>query len=341
MFSQEDSLASLSVMPASEKAMRMTAISGRKCSVLLPKSGQLGLLVKMLLASQRWQSKARFLKWDVRNLYSEKVTDYTTTDRDKSSPSSECAETLKVQDIQCSRLLFRLVPLEPHTEGTESSLLLKTPCQADSYTDKMKSQGISGTSGTLAQEIVNGYARKNRGLILPTPNASEGEKYTNTYNPKSQMGKSLSAMAGSMMLPTQMGSDCKKRGPNSKQKGVAEVISEKLLPTPRASSAMSASIDNAADVKRFPNLETVVARLLLPTPAARDHKQDIVDGKLAARAEKHQVGMGETIAQMVVSQGLEGGQTSRLSPLFTEEMMGFPLMWTASPYLSASGEQKA
>lgn len=50
---------------------------------------------------------------------------------------------------------------------------LKTPCTADSYTDKMKSKGVSGTSGTLAQEVVNGYAEKHRGLILPTPRANK------------------------------------------------------------------------------------------------------------------------------------------------------------------------
>ena len=36
----------------------------------------------------------------------------------------------------------------------------------------------------------------------------------------------------------------------------------------------------------------------------------------------------------------DGGNTSRLSPLFTEEMMGFPLMWTALPFLSESGAPK-
>ena len=35
-----------------------------------------------------------------------------------------------------------------------------------------------------------------------------------------------------------------------------------------------------------------------------------------------------------------GGGNSRLSPLFTEEMMGFPLMWTALPFLSESGAPK-
>ena len=32
------------------------------------------------------------------------------------------------------------------------------------------------------------------------------------------------------------------------------------------------------------------------------------------------------------------GQPFRLSPLFTEEMMGFPLMWTTLPFLSQCGE---
>ena len=35
----------------------------------------------------------------------------------------------------------------------------------------------------------------------------------------------------------------------------------------------------------------------------------------------------------------DGGEDFRLSPLFTEEMMGFPLMWTTWPFLLESGEQ--
>ena len=33
------------------------------------------------------------------------------------------------------------------------------------------------------------------------------------------------------------------------------------------------------------------------------------------------------------------GRNSQLNPLFVEEMMGFPLMWTTLPYLSRSGER--
>ncbi len=33
------------------------------------------------------------------------------------------------------------------------------------------------------------------------------------------------------------------------------------------------------------------------------------------------------------------GGTSQLNPLFVEEMMGFPLMWTALPFLSPDGDK--
>ena len=127
----------------------------------------------------------------------------------------------------------------PNLETVIARSLLKTPCAMDCSADLRKSKSVSGTSGTLAQEIASGYVEK-RGWILPTPTAIEGEKYTNTYNPNSQMGKSLSAMAGSGML-----SEC---APEN------------------------------------------------------------------------------------------DGQPFRLSPLFTEEMMGFPLMWTALPFFSENGE---
>lgn len=46
--------------------------------------------------------------------------------------------------------------------------------------------------------------------LLPTPNASEGAKYTTTYNQHSQMGRSLTAMAINGMLGTKI--DRKKDG---------------------------------------------------------------------------------------------------------------------------------
>ena len=106
--------------------------------------------------------------------------------------------------------------------------LLKTPCAMDGTISSGKKNPVSGNSGTLAQEIMNGYAYR-RGVLptptaqdfklrgpnshqqglpefirglLPTPTAGEGTKWARTYNPKSQMGKGLSVLAVNNMLPT-------------------------------------------------------------------------------------------------------------------------------------------
>lgn len=118
----EDSLASLSAWPGKEKERMITVTSGLKCSGLYGKSGQLGSLVRMLLESSRWYSPVRRLKWEVRPLYSERITEkeYCT---DKNMLSKPFVETLSVKDMPSNRYLFRLVPSERRTEGTEFGLL--------------------------------------------------------------------------------------------------------------------------------------------------------------------------------------------------------------------------
>lgn len=366
-FSREASHANLSVMPGSEKARMMTAISGRSCIEPLTKSNPIGLWLKTLVESSRWSSKARFLEWRTRMLFSQRITVFDDTNSEAPSPSNESAETFKSMDIPSSLCLYRLVPLEPPTVETECSSLrtetfLKTPCAADSFTDNMKSKGVSGTSGTLAQEVVSGYAEKHRGLLLPTPlaverehpdrvaalkatgatrinsrangeqrpnglmdalhfygmlptpTAIEGVKYTNAYNPDSQMGQSLSAMAGSG-----------------------------LLPTPRANVVNGCDLNNPKLAERNKgNLEEEVAKMLadglLPTPTASLEKQSHSNLENIPRQEHN---LHEVLAKVVQKKQPDavGGTHSRLSPLFTEEMMGFPLMWTALPFLSQNGEQ--
>jgi hypothetical protein len=105
--------------------------------------------------------------------------------------------------------------------------------------------------------------------LLPTPTAIEGVKWTNTWNPNSQMEQSLSAMAGSGMLPT-------------------------------------------------PFLGTVTA-----TSGCRTEKF----GKGRNISPKE---LARKIAESTESEN--AGKTSRLSPLFTEEMMGFPYRHTTMPF---------
>ena len=141
-----------------EEARKMTATSGRQCIAPSTKSSPLGLWLRTLLESSRWSSRARFLRWQVQPLFSTRLTTFEDdTNCERPLPCNASAQTLKVTDIPSSRCLFRLVPSEPPTDETgcsssqgESKPFLKTPCTADSYTDQMKSKGVSGTSGTLA-----------------------------------------------------------------------------------------------------------------------------------------------------------------------------------------------
>jgi hypothetical protein len=68
----------------------------------------------------------------------------------------------------------------------------------------------------------------------------------------------------------------------------------------------------------MPNLATQVQQML-PTPMAQEH--DKITGK------ENQDSLTKRVRQQT-------GKTSQLSPLFVEEMMGFPKGWTASPFQS-------
>jgi len=63
---------------------------------------------------------------------------------------------------------------------------------------------------------------------------------------------------------------------------------------------------------------------MLPTPIAQEH--DKVTGK------ENQDSLTKRAREMT-------GKTSQLSPLFVEEMMGFPKNWTASPFQSGEENQ--
>ena len=155
MFSREDSHASRSPMPGSAEARTMTATSGRICAEQYRRSDPLGSLVRMLLESPRWSSRVKLFKWESRPLYSERRTLFAPTNCASDSLLSECAPILKVSDIQSNRLLFRLEPLEHHTEETEFLSWLKTPTAWD-YKEKMQSDNTPHSSGTLGQKAAMG-----------------------------------------------------------------------------------------------------------------------------------------------------------------------------------------
>ncbi len=100
----------------------MTATSGRKCYEQYGRFSPIGLLVKTLLESSQWYNPAVKLRWDVKNLCSERLTEKEYC-IGKNTLSKQCVTTLNVEDISSNRLLFRLVPSERRTEETVSSLL--------------------------------------------------------------------------------------------------------------------------------------------------------------------------------------------------------------------------
>ena len=76
---------------------------------------------------------------------------------------------------------------------------------------------------------------------------------------------------------------------------------------------------------------------LLPTPRANV----VTDLNLNSEglANRNHANLEERIAACVCRLKTDG-DIFRLNPLFTEEMMGFPLMWTALPFLSQNGKKK-
>lgn len=180
-------------------------------------------------------------------------------------------------------------------------------------------------------------------VILPTPNAVEAEKYTKTYNKDSQMGRSLTAMAVNGLLPTPLAKDENGgvrtlKGERKKRPGllkISDMASLNLLPTPPAVSVRHpgrvSELRIAGDVTfcsravgetRPTGLEDWLEfHGLMPSPVARTGK-----GQERMRAEN-----GE-------SPGSKDGRASQLNPLFVGEMMGYPLEWLISPFLSGDGE---
>ena len=105
------------------------------------------------------------------------------------------------------------------------------------------------------------------------------------------------------ILPTPCAQDFKKRGVNSKQKGLPEMFRKwDWLLTPGASDGM---------------------RIMMTMDNLKRHRK-----KNAAQSN-----LSEQIAHK------NGGGTSQLSPLFVEEMMGYPLIYLVLPFLLQDGDR--
>ena len=174
------------------------------------------------------------------------------------------------------------------------------------------------------------------------------------------------------LLPTVTGQDYKRRGPNSRQQGLPEIIHEMLLPTPVATE-----IHHAERVRKWKsvNLLSPHAQItgeknpngltdfldfygMLPEPTKDNPEPEEADGNNLEKSILQWLAEGQVMPTPTArdwkgAPSLENlkkrgkipqknslpdffartGKSFQLNPLFVAEMMGFPVNWTVSPFL--------
>ena len=106
----------------------------------------------------------------------------------------------------------------------------------------------------------------------------------------------------------------------------SQILYGNFLPTPCASDGFKAASTYNPNSQGAKGLQALAASQMLPTPVSSDHQN-----RWPTENWK-----GDDLPSIVNGQL---GTRSQLSPLFVEEMMGFPKNWTASPF--QGGEEKA
>lgn len=341
MSSPEVFPASLFLAPDSERERKMTATSGRKCYERYGRFSPIGLLVKTLLESSQWYNPAVKLRWDVKNLCSERLTEKEYC-IGRNTLSKQCVTTLNVKDISSNRLLFRLVPSERRTEETVSSLL-----------PTVQTQGLK-----VCNE--NGKTTFYPVGLLPTPRAVEVVEHpmkaaARTKDRTGTKLNNLSSGAAFGLLPTPMASDAttgaiigkndqfvttrngtpRRINQNGQNGCVGLARMVRLLPTPNAREADKYSKKYNPNSQMGTALTAMAVNGMLPTPAARDYQPSVSPQALKRKNGKMRT---DALCNLPVMLGehhsQNGGKTSQLNPLFVAEMMGFPPDWTVLPFQS-------
>lgn len=110
-----------------------------------------------------------------------------------------------------------------------------------------------------------------------------------------------------------------------------------LLPTPTASDK-AADMNSASQLNRG-TISGAIQRAMLPTPKAGDWKDTgSIEMLCNLRETSGQFAIVRELAHIMNDQG-HGSGSLKLNPQFVGEMMGFPLNWTESPFLSGETNQ--
>jgi hypothetical protein len=197
--------------------------------------------------------------------------------------------------------------------------------------------------------------------LLSTPNAMDiahkdmeinerGRR--NPKKGKTDHSLGLEDMAVAQLLPTPTALDKgggrinKSLSPNAAERPTLALAARKgLLPTPCSIEATKFTKTINPNSQMGQGLTALAVNGLLPTPTAMEVKHS---NRVKSLKEQGVKGMYSRKNGALRPNGLTdfldfnnqvGGGTSQLNPLFVEEMMGFPLMWTALPFLSPSGDK--
>lgn len=137
-------------------------------------------------------------KWED-NILSGRTASDTTCRGSGGTPHESCAARTKDRtgtklNNLSSGAAFGLLPTPMASDATTGAIIGKNDQFVTTRNGTPRRINQNGQNGCV------GLARMVR--LLPTPNAREADKYSKKYNPNSQMGTALTAMAVNGMLPT-------------------------------------------------------------------------------------------------------------------------------------------
>lgn len=227
------------------------------------------------------------------------------------------------------------------TPTAMDAVILPTPnaVEAEKYTKTYNKDSQMGRS--LTAMAVNG--------LLPTPLAKDENGGVRTLKGERKKRPGLlkiSDMASLNLLPTPLAVSVRHPGRVSElrmagdvtfcSRAVGETRPNGLEDWLQFHGLMPSPV--AQDYRRGPNSRQQglpeVCQRLLHTPIADGLKKRTGKGQERMRAEDFEAIFPENGG----SHGSKDGRASQLNPLFVGEMMGYPLEWLTSPFLSGDGE---
>jgi hypothetical protein len=165
------------------------------------------------------------------------------------------------------------------------------------------------------------------GGVLPTPQARDhrigSPPGSARWERKAAAGWSpnLNDIAPSLPTPKagdgERGRDKARARPDRKGRELATVVRDQMLPTPRANDAEKRGNFDPTN----PRNGLPAAVKLLPTPTTNDSKNASLPPSQAER--------DGLAGAMLRDDSIPTGAATYLNPCFVEEMMGFPVGWTA------------